>query len=305
MGVNILLIDSETTMMPAKVNVNRLATYMANLKTRPLYSLACFDVWNLFGSVITANCLALPAQTLNFQAVKLHKQLESMGGDPRVLVATSINPKIVGVHTYFDKETTVGDSYFYRRVAQDTGLSSAAPLLKSYAKVAGIKLDKGWCYVSCSKLHQEAPTHCLSFHLSALYRVEMSIADETADGLFVCFDGVMTRMHNMRAFEAGHLLCEPEDTRAPPFVAGMEGRTYTFQVKVGAKTSMQTIKPLRSPASLVKVPLPQFVDNGGDDDMETTTLVPSRFILRWRLVVVVRCKDSRKLRRRHVRHRWR
>ena len=31
-------------MMPAKVNVNRLATYMANLKTRSLYSLACFDV---------------------------------------------------------------------------------------------------------------------------------------------------------------------------------------------------------------------------------------------------------------------
>ncbi|CAF1929502.1 BnaC05g26580D [Brassica napus] len=36
-------------------------------------------------------------------------------------------------------------------------------------------------------------------------------------------------------------------------------------------TSLQTIKLLRSPASLVKVtgdrmPLPQFVDNGGDDD---------------------------------------
>lgn len=30
------------------------------------------------------------------QAVKLHKQLESVGGDPRVLVAASINPKIVG-----------------------------------------------------------------------------------------------------------------------------------------------------------------------------------------------------------------
>ncbi|KAL0847807.1 hypothetical protein Bca101_021054 [Brassica carinata] len=325
MGVNILLLDSETTMMPAKVNVNRLATYMANLKTRSLYSLACFDVTRGVESFRFRNhseLLGLASTNTQLSdivgeitaAVKLHKQLESMGGDPRVLVATSINPKIVGVHTYFDKETTVGDSYFYRRVAQDTGLSSAAPLLKSYAKVeslsiaelnefvisassqeidfictgkvAGIKLDKGWCYVSCSNC-----TKKLQRTVSAFTYLHY----ETADGLFVCFDGVMTRMHNMRAFEAGHLLAgdgvNPEDTQAPPFVAGMEGRTYTFQVKVGAKTSMQTIKPLRSPASLVK---------GGDDDMETTTLVPSRFILRWRLVVVVRCKDSRKLRRRHV-----
>lgn len=38
--------------------------------------------------------------------------------------------------------------------------------------------------------------------------------------------------------------------------------------------------------------------------METTTVVPSLFVLRWRLVVAVRCKDPRKLRRRHVKHRW-
>ncbi|KAG2283300.1 hypothetical protein Bca52824_054520 [Brassica carinata] len=71
-----------------------------------------------------------------------------------------------------------GETYFYRLVAQDTRLPSAAPLLKSYAnveslsiaelnefiisassqeidfictgKVTGIKLDKGLCYVSCS-----------------------------------------------------------------------------------------------------------------------------------------------------------
>ncbi|KAL0847798.1 hypothetical protein Bca101_021045 [Brassica carinata] len=145
-----------------------------------------------------------------------------MGGDPRVLVATSINPKIVGVHTYFDKETTVGDSYFYRRVAQDTGLSSAAPLLKSYAKVE-------------------------SLSIAELNEFVISASSQAGDGV------------------------NPEDTQAPPFVAGMEGRTYTFQVKVGAKTSMQTIKPLRSPASLVKVPLPQFVDNvetGGSSQVQ-------------------------------------
>ena len=30
------------------------------------------------------------------QAVKIHNQLENMGVDPRVVVATSVNPKMVG-----------------------------------------------------------------------------------------------------------------------------------------------------------------------------------------------------------------
>ncbi|WZZ02908.1 hypothetical protein YC2023_088829 [Brassica napus] len=50
----------------------------------------------------------------------------------------------------------------------------------------------------------------------------MSVADETGKALFVCFDEVMTKHHNMRAFEADHLLAgdgvNPEETQAPPFV---------------------------------------------------------------------------------------
>ncbi|KAL0827419.1 hypothetical protein Bca101_051097 [Brassica carinata] len=40
-------------------------------------------------------------------------------------------------------------------------------------------MDKGWCYVSCSR-----------------YRVEMSIANDTDEGLFVGFDGEMTKLHS-------------------------------------------------------------------------------------------------------------
>ncbi|KAF3579314.1 hypothetical protein DY000_02034909 [Brassica cretica] len=54
----------------------------------------------------------------------------------------------------------------------------------------------------------------------------MSVTDETTEGLFVCFDGVMTKLHSIRASEAGHLLAgegvKPEETQAPPFVAAME-----------------------------------------------------------------------------------
>nr|VDC86804.1 unnamed protein product [Brassica oleracea] len=73
------------------------------------------------------NDVSVTMSMFDSQPVKLHNQLESMGGDPRVLVATSINPKIVGGHLflnatsgtriYFDKETIAV-------VAQDTGLHS-------------------------------------------------------------------------------------------------------------------------------------------------------------------------------------
>ncbi|KAL0671212.1 hypothetical protein Bca4012_033916 [Brassica carinata] len=74
------------------------------------------------------------------QAVSFHQKLGGMRGDPKVIVATSINPKMVGgrlflnatlgTHVYYDKETRAGESFFFR----DTGLPAAAPLLKSYAK---------------------------------------------------------------------------------------------------------------------------------------------------------------------------
>ncbi|KAG2270499.1 hypothetical protein Bca52824_065054 [Brassica carinata] len=67
------------------------------------------------------------------------------------------------------------------------------------------------------QLYQEASTDCLSlFRVSVpalntcfptcRYRVEMTIADDTAEGLFVCFDGVMTKLRNIRNYETGLLL---------------------------------------------------------------------------------------------------
>lgn len=34
----------------------------------------------------------------------------------------------------------------------------------------------------------------------------MVVEDDTAEGTFVCFDGEMTNLHNLRASEAGRLL---------------------------------------------------------------------------------------------------
>ncbi|KAL0803933.1 hypothetical protein Bca101_096423 [Brassica carinata] len=301
MGVDMFLLDSQSTMMPATVNVNRLAIHMPNLKVGSLYSLAGFDVWNLSGSRAARSCqhkhsvssevtaakstvtdpphdknrlmatikmdndVSVTMSMFDSQPVKLHNQLESMGGNHRR-----------------------GD--FYRLVAQDTGLAPAAPLLKGYDKVESLSiadlnefvnsassqvrlissalrrsLVSSWTKDGATFLAPTVPrsSNALSrFHMSGLYRVEMSIADETAEGLFVCFDWVMTKLHNMRPYEACHLL-------APPFVADMEGKTYKFQVKVSAYNFTEnhqifTISCILSEGD--RMPLPQFVVNGGDDD---------------------------------------
>lgn len=41
-----------------------------------------------------------------------------------------------------------------------------------------------------------------------VYRMELTIADDTDEGIFVCFDGVMTKLHGLEAHEAGQILAE-------------------------------------------------------------------------------------------------
>ncbi|KAF3556735.1 hypothetical protein F2Q69_00016656 [Brassica cretica] len=64
------------------------------------------------------------------QAVLFHKKLEGMRDDPKVIVATNINPKMIG-----------GILLIYSvLVARDTGLTPAAPLLRAYAKVESMTI---------------------------------------------------------------------------------------------------------------------------------------------------------------------
>ncbi|KAF8102821.1 hypothetical protein N665_0193s0005 [Sinapis alba] len=277
------------------------------------------------------------------QAVNIHTQLEKMGGDPRVIVATSVNLKMVGgrmllnatsgTHIYFDKETAVGERLFYSLVSQDAGLTPVAPLLKGYAKVEtlsiaelndfvitapsqdidfictvkmnGINMEKGWCYVSCSKCARKLQRTASSFKCVPCNNTNtvgvlryMSIADETGEGLFVGFDGVMTKLHNMMASKAVHLLAvngvSPEETDAPPFVKDMEGKSYTFQVGVGSYNFIenhQTFIISRILNAVDRVPHPEFVDNGGNDDNGDNDHNAVSVGVRWNLVVVARLKD--------------
>lgn len=109
-------------------------------------------------------------------------------------------------------------------------------------RVTRVDPANGWCYFACTKcsrkLHRtESAFTCVrcdnSHAVGALrYRVELAIADDTNEGFFVCFDGVMTKLHGLQAPEVGQILAEegvhPENSRIPPFITDMEGKTYTF-----------------------------------------------------------------------------
>ncbi|WZY91833.1 hypothetical protein YC2023_064162 [Brassica napus] len=266
------------------------------------------------------NDVSVTLSLFDAQAVLFHQKLGGMRDDPKVIVATSINPKMVGgrlflnatsgTHVYYDKETHAGESLFYRLVARDTGLPSAAPLLKSYAKVEtvtiaelnhfittdspqisyalreflGLNRTKGGAMLrvlsaarNCNALSLLSNVHAvitlMRSDLYGIYRVEMVVTDDTAEGTFVCFDGVMTKLHNLRASEAVQLLAEegvnPEDSVMPPFVAGMERKTYTFQVRVtpyNFTVNHQTFTVSRIINEVERAPAPEFVDDEGDDN---------------------------------------
>ncbi|CAN7105125.1 unnamed protein product [Brassica rapa subsp. narinosa] len=99
-----------------------------------------------------------------------------------------------------------------------------------------------------------------------------AIADNTAEGTFVWFDGVMTKLHNLRASEAVQMLAvdvvNPEDSRIPPFIADMEGKSYTFQVMVTAYNFMGNHKTLIFSIvdELGRVRDDDVDDNGGNKD---------------------------------------
>ncbi|KAG5379883.1 hypothetical protein IGI04_027725 [Brassica rapa subsp. trilocularis] len=169
-------------------------------------------------------------------------------------------------------------------VARDTDLPLAATLLKAYAKVEPLTIAELNCLLSL--LHPRTLTSYVPGELLALtwtkggvmlhapnavklqhtvsaiaYRVEKAIADGTAEGTFFRFDGVVTKLHSLRASEAGQMLAEgvnPEDFKMPPFTTHIEAKTYTFQFSTFTITLILDERD--------RVPVPDVVDNIGNDD---------------------------------------
>ncbi|KAG2252826.1 hypothetical protein Bca52824_082962 [Brassica carinata] len=120
-------------------------------------------------------------------------------------------------------------------------------------RVARVDMDKGWCYAACSKCSKNCSalspflslcdaTMLMLSGLYSTYRVEMVIAGGTAEGAFFSFDGVMTKLHTLRASEAGLMLVK---TGGSSGEAALNGDTDP----VGATQK----KTANSPSEVVKM----------------------------------------------------
>ncbi|KAH0908103.1 LOW QUALITY PROTEIN: hypothetical protein HID58_031424, partial [Brassica napus] len=123
------------------------------------------------------------------RAVTFQTKFDEHVSKPRVILFTSINPKVVGgklflnatsgTHFYFDRETSAGKEHYEKLVGDGANSSSSKskvvsaqkiePLtvaeLNQYvlaadpqdieflckAEVTSLQSDKGWCYIGCSK----------------------------------------------------------------------------------------------------------------------------------------------------------
>ncbi|CDY71714.1 BnaCnng74090D, partial [Brassica napus] len=217
-----------------------------------------------------------------------------------------------GTHIYFDKETSTGQACLSRLVNICTGHTPVAALIRKVAKVEPVTMaelnsfvaaavsddieymctgtvlrldsEKGWCYIACVKCGRKLKRtdsvfvcmHCENYHAVGVprYRVELAIADDTDEGIFVCYDGTMAKLHGLEAYEAGLITAKdgvnPEDSQVPPFVSDMQGKTYTFHVKLATydfTAGRQSFTVTRIINMNERLPLPEFVDHGGDESI--------------------------------------
>ncbi|KAF3601106.1 hypothetical protein F2Q69_00038125 [Brassica cretica] len=88
------------------------------------------------------------------QAVKIHNQQETMRGNPRVVVATSVNPKMVGRTRHWAYTSISTAKVESLSIAELNNFVTTAPSQEidfvCTGRVTGIKMEKEWCYVSCS-----------------------------------------------------------------------------------------------------------------------------------------------------------
>ncbi|XP_013638250.1 PREDICTED: uncharacterized protein LOC106343550 [Brassica oleracea var. oleracea] len=210
-------------------------------------------------------------------ALAFHAKLDSYGREPKVIIVTSVNPKIVGgrlflngtscTHLYFDSETAAGKDLFDTLPGHgaDPGSSTSKvvhaqkiePMTISElnhfittadsqiieflctAKVTGIQLDDGWCYIGCSGCSKKLVREISSFTCASCnetnavaalrYRVTLSVSENTDTASFLAFDMEMAKLTNIQASEAAQIVV---DTELPRSLADIVGKTYTFQLKL-------------------------------------------------------------------------
>ncbi|KAG2255800.1 hypothetical protein Bca52824_075094 [Brassica carinata] len=354
MGVDMLLLDSQATMMAATIDVNRLATHRPNLKAGSVYSLTGFDVArcnpnyrlsdssllirfsdSTYFKEVTDPAVPSPPESFRFrnhsemlglantnnqlpdligditdvkstvtdppqgssyvgkvmtmslfdaQAVNIHNQLEKMRGDPRVVVATSVNPKMggriflnatSGTHIYFDKETSAWESFFYSLVEQDIGVTPAAPLLRGYAKVEVLSIAELNNFVITAPSQVCSQNYIVIFFIDRCLRLpEQSDFPTMSDIDFICNERVTDiKMDKGWCYVSFSSCAKKLQRTASSFTCVPFNNTYA----VGVLRHIQPIIHMLVMVSTRRTEAPPFVP-GVTMTMEMTTTVATQTV---------------------------
>ncbi|KAG2247347.1 hypothetical protein Bca52824_086975 [Brassica carinata] len=173
-------------------------------------------------------------------ALVFHTKFDSYGREPKVIVATGLNPKIVGgllflnatsaTHLYFDSETAARKKLF--------------GTLPGHGAVPGGSTSK---VVHAQKIEPMTISELNQFIITA--------------------DSQMAKLTNIQASEAAQIVGigvdAQVDTELPQSLADIVGKTYTFQLKLNDfnfSSKHQTFTISRIFPQRVLAPMPAFVE---------------------------------------------
>ncbi|CAN7046759.1 unnamed protein product [Brassica oleracea var. botrytis] len=163
-------------------------------------------------------------------ALAFHTKFDSYKKEPRIVVATSINPKIVGAASKEVFDTLPGEGTYagsgsskvvHAQKIEPVTVSelnqfviSAEPQIIEFlctAKVTGIQTEEGWCYIGCATCSKK-------------------LVRETASFTCVpCNDtNAVAALRLLRLHKLGVGVDAQVDTDLPVSLAGVVGKTYTF-----------------------------------------------------------------------------
>ncbi|WZZ34442.1 hypothetical protein YC2023_017843 [Brassica napus] len=188
------------------------------------------------------------------------------GREPKVVLITSINPKVVGgrlflngtsgTHIYFDSQLQAKNAIHSELFGDGSNqISSSSKLihaqkivpltvseLNQYVLSADPQVIEFLCTAKVTGIQFEEECAVASLR----YRVELSVADNTGDAVFVAFDLDMAKLTNIPAAEAAEVIIKLGEFN------------FTF------KHQTFTISRIFSVAQ--RAPLPDFVGDGAQHD---------------------------------------
>ncbi|WZZ42742.1 hypothetical protein YC2023_039001 [Brassica napus] len=236
----------------------------------------------------------------DYMALAFHTKFDSYGKEPRIVLATGLNPKIVGGHG--SEHTSSSSKVVHAQKIEPMTVSelnqfvitSESQIIEFLctAKVTGIDQADGWCYIGCSvcskKLLRETssftcvPCNVTNAVAALRYRVTLSVSDSTDTASFLGFDIEMAKLTNILASEASQIVLmflgipgigadARVDTELPQALAELVGKTYTFQLKLNDfnfTSKHQTFTISRIFPERALAPLPAFVvqESGNNPD---------------------------------------